>query len=135
MALLGAVVMKDVTKFLFHAIRHDLASDNPNSGLDWRLTLNRSRFVILDGMDHLAVRREKIGSLRAEIAALQELDHHCRRYGRNAAHAEAQFEHDQRLERLQAIQQELAQLAGLGGRVLSVEQRKAEHRSRLKKAS
>jgi hypothetical protein len=29
------------------------------------------------------------------------------------------------------VQQELAQLAGLGRRVLSVEQRKAEHRSRL----
>jgi hypothetical protein len=44
---------------------------------------------------------------------------------------EAQFAHDKRHERLQAIQQELAQLAGLRGQVLSVEQRKDKRRSRL----
>jgi len=89
-------------------------------------------------MDHLAALREKIGSLRIEIATLQELDHDYRRYGRNAAHAEAQSAHDKRLERLQGIQQELVQLGDLGRRVRSVEQRKEEHRSRLhfvKKAS
>ena len=80
-------------------------------------------------MDHLAVLREKIGSLRAEIAHLQELNEQYRRQGRHET--EAHVAHGQRQERLQAIQQELVQLAGLGRRVLSVEQRKAEHRSRL----
>ena len=87
-------------------------------------------------MDHLEVLREKIGSLRAEIAQLQELNAEYRRAGRRDRNeTEAQVAHGQRHERLQAIQQELSQLAGLSGRVLSVEQRKAEHRSRLKKAS
>jgi hypothetical protein len=83
-------------------------------------------------MDHLAVLREKIGSLRAEIAHLQELNaeyRHAGNQGRNET--AAQTAHVQRQERLLAIQQELAQLAGLGRRVLSVEQRKAEHFSRL----
>lgn len=80
-------------------------------------------------MDHLAVLREKIGSLRAEIAHLQELNDQYRRQGRHET--EAHVAHGQRQERLQAIQHELVQLAGLGRRVLSVEQRKAEHRSRL----
>jgi len=80
-------------------------------------------------MDHLAVLREKIGGLRDEIAQLQELNVQYRRQGRNET--EAQIAHGQRLERLQQIQQELVQLAGLGRRVLSVEQRKEEHRSRL----
>lgn len=76
--------------------------------------------------------RETIGRLRSEIAQLQELDNdYYRRHGRNWMHADAQFAHDQRLERLQAIQQELSKLADLGRRVLSVEQRKEEHRSRL----
>ena len=90
-------------------------------------------------MDHLEVLREKIGRLRAEIAHLQELDNdYYRRHGRNWMHAEAQVEHDQRLERLQAIQQELAQIAGLGPRAQSVEQMKQQHRARpylLKKVS
>jgi chromosome segregation ATPase len=80
-------------------------------------------------MDHLAVLRDKIGRLRAEIAHLQELNEQYRRQGRNET--EAQIAHGQRHERLQAIQQELAQLAGLGRRVLSIEERKEEHRSRL----
>jgi hypothetical protein len=80
-------------------------------------------------MDHLAVLREKIGRLRAEIADLQELNNHYRRQGHHET--EAQVAHGQRHERLQAIQQELSQLADLGRRVLSMEQRKAEHRSRL----
>ena len=87
-------------------------------------------------MDHLAVLREKIGRLRAEIADLQELNDQYRRQGRHET--QAQVAHGQRHERLQAIQQELAQLADLSRRVLSMEQRKAEHRSRLhavKKAS
>jgi small-conductance mechanosensitive channel len=89
-------------------------------------------------MDHLAVLREKIGRLRAEIGSLQELNNQYRRNGRNGAHEQAQIAHGQRQERLQEIQQELVKLADLGRRVLSVEERKEEHRSRLhlaKKAS
>jgi hypothetical protein len=89
-----------------------------------------------DVMDHLEVLREKIGSLRVEIAHLQGLNAEYRRaerQGRNGT--EAQVAHGQRHERLEAIQRELSQLAGLSGRVLSVEQRKAEHHSLLKKAS
>ena len=88
-------------------------------------------------MDHLTVLREKIGHLRDEIAHLQELNaqyRHARSRGRNET--EAQIAHDQRQERLEAIRQELAQIAGLGRR--SVEQMKDQHRSRpylLKKAS
>ena len=81
-------------------------------------------------MDHLVVLREKIASLRAEIAHLQELNSQYRRESRNET--QAQIAHGKRHERLQEIQQELAQLAGLGRRVLSVEERKAEHRSRLR---
>ena len=87
-------------------------------------------------MDHLEVLREKIGRLRSEIAQLQELNEQYRREGRHDTHA--QIAHGQRQERLEAIQQELVQLADLGGRVLSVEQRREQHRSRLhltKKAS
>ena len=79
-------------------------------------------------MDHLEVLREKIGRLRSEIAQLQELNELYRREGRHDTHA--QIAHGQRQERLEAIQQELVQLADLGGRVLSVEQRREEHRSR-----
>jgi hypothetical protein len=87
-------------------------------------------------MDHLAVLREKIARLREEIADLQMLNAEYRRNGRNET--QAQIAHGQRHERLQAIQQELSQLADLGRRVRSVEQIKEEQRSRLhlvKKAS
>jgi uncharacterized protein involved in exopolysaccharide biosynthesis len=80
-------------------------------------------------MDHLEVLRNKIGSLRAEIAQIQELNEQYRRGGRTEPQAHAA--HGQRQERLQAIQQELTQLAGLSRRVLSIEERKEEHRSRL----
>lgn len=80
-------------------------------------------------MDHLAVLREKIGSLRAEIAQLTELNNQYRREARHET--EDQVAHGRRHERLQEIQQELTLLAGLGRRVLTVEQRKEEHRSRL----
>ena len=80
-------------------------------------------------MDHLALIREKIVRLRAEIADLQELNDLYRREPQHDT--QAQIAHGQRLERLQAIQKELAQLADLSRRVLSFEQRKAEHRSRL----
>ena len=87
-------------------------------------------------MDHIEVLREKIGRLREEIAQIQELNKQYRLRARNDA--EIQVARDQRQERLQAIQQELAQLAGLGSRVRSVEEMKERHRSRLhlvKKAS
>jgi hypothetical protein len=87
-------------------------------------------------MDHLAVLREKIGDLRAEIADLKELNDQYRRQARHET--EAQIAHGRRHERLEAIRHELAQLANLGRKVLSMEQRKEEHRSRLhvvKKAS
>ncbi|MGC1650760.1 MAG: hypothetical protein WA741_33465 [Candidatus Sulfotelmatobacter sp.] len=90
---------------------------------------NRSNALFWMGMDHLAVLREKIQNIRAEIAQIQVLNEQYRRTGRNDP--QAQVAHGERQERLQAIQQELAQLAGLGRRVLSIEQRKAEHRSRM----
>jgi hypothetical protein len=80
-------------------------------------------------MDHLDVLREKIGRLRAEIARIQELNELYRL--RKGNETEAQVAHGQRLERLQEIQQELVQLSNLGNKVLSMEQRKEEHRSRL----
>ena len=80
-------------------------------------------------MDHLAVLREKIGRLRSEIAEIQLLNEQYRRQDRNAT--EAQVAHGLRHERLQAIQQELAQLAELGRKVRSIEEMKEKHRSRL----
>jgi hypothetical protein len=79
-------------------------------------------------MDHLEVLRNKIGRLREEIADIQELNEQFRRDG--ADRADAQVAHGQRNERLQAIQQELVQLADLGRRVVSTEQMKEKHRSR-----
>ena len=80
-------------------------------------------------MDHVEVLREKIGRLRVEIAQIQELNKQYRL--RDWNDTEAQLTHGQRQERLQAIQQELAQLALLGSRVRSVEEMKERHRSRL----
>jgi hypothetical protein len=87
-------------------------------------------------MDHLSVLRDKIARLRTEIAELQELNDQYR-HERNHDPG-AQLAHRQRQERLEAIRQELAKLADLGRRVISMEERKAEHLSRLhvgKKAS
>jgi len=87
-------------------------------------------------MDHLEVLREKIGRLRVEIAQIQELNEQYRRQDRKGP--DALVAHVQRHERLQAIQQELAQLAGLGGKVQSIEEMREKYRSRLhlvKKAS
>jgi hypothetical protein len=81
------------------------------------------------GMGHLEVLREKIGRLRMEIAQIQELNEHYRRQVRNEP--SAHVAHGQRHERLQAIQQELVQLAGLGRKVESIEEMKEKHRSRL----
>ena len=80
-------------------------------------------------MGHLEVLRERIGRLRVEIAQIQELNEHYRRQDRNEP--DAHIAHGQRQERLLAIQQELAQLAGLGRKVESIEVAKEKHRSRL----
>ena len=80
-------------------------------------------------MDHLEVLREKIARLRAEIAQIQESNQEYRL--RERVGTEAQVAHGQRHERLQAIQQELAQVADLGRRVLSVEKMKERNRARL----
>jgi len=80
-------------------------------------------------MDHVAILREKIGRLRVEIAEIQELSRQYRLQGRKDT--EADVAHGQRHERLQAIQQELAQLANLGRKVHSVETMKEKHRSRI----
>ena len=79
-------------------------------------------------MDHLEVLREKIARLRAEIAQIQALNQEYRL--REWVGTEAQVAHGQRHERLQAIQQELAQVADLGRRVLSVEKMKERNRAR-----
>jgi len=80
-------------------------------------------------MDHLGVLREKIGKLRAEIADIHDLNEQFRRSGRMGA--DAQGEHGQRNERLQAIQLELVRLADLGRRVISTEQMKEKQRSKM----
>jgi hypothetical protein len=80
-------------------------------------------------MDHLGVLRDKIGRLRLEIADIQELNQQFRRDGGKGA--DVQVAHGQRNKRLQAIQHELVKLADLGRRVVSTEQMKEKHRSRL----
>ena len=80
-------------------------------------------------MDHVEVLREKIARLRAEIAEIQHLNEQYRLRHLNAAYA--QVAHGQRGERLQAIQQELTQLASLGRKVQSIEDTKEKHRTRL----
>jgi hypothetical protein len=82
-----------------------------------------------DGMDHIGVLRDQIGRLRLEIAEIQELNQQFRCDGGKGA--DAQVAHGQRNERLQAIQHELGRLADLGRRVISTEQMKEKHRSRL----
>ena len=88
------------------------------------------------GMDHIEVLREKIGRLRVEIAQIQALNKQYRL--RDWTDAETQVAHGQRQERLQAIQQELAQLASLGRTPQLVKQTTKKHGTRLhlvKKAS
>jgi hypothetical protein len=82
-----------------------------------------------DDMDHLTVLRDKIGHLREEIADIQMLNEQFRRDGGNRA--DAQIAHGKRSERLQAIQHELVRLADLGRKVVSTEQMKEKHRTRL----
>jgi hypothetical protein len=73
----------------------------------------------IDDMDYLGVFRAKVGRLRVEIADIQDLNQQFRRNGGNGAGV--QIAHGQRIERLQAIQHELVQLADLGRRVVSTE--------------
>jgi hypothetical protein len=80
-------------------------------------------------MDHLEVLREKIARLRAEIAQIQESNQEYRL--REWTGTEAQVAHGQRHERLQAIQHELAQVADLGRRILSLQKMKERNRARL----
>lgn len=80
-------------------------------------------------MNHLEVLREKIGRLRVEIAEIQALNEQYRGQERNET--DAHVAHGQRQERLQAIQQELSQIAGLGRKVRSIEEMKEEHRARI----
>jgi hypothetical protein len=80
-------------------------------------------------MDDLSVLRDKVGRLREEIADIQKLNEQFRRDGWNRA--DAQVAHAQRNERLQAIQHELVHLADLGRKVVSTEQMKEKHRTRL----
>lgn len=80
-------------------------------------------------MDHLLVLRNKIGRLREEIAHIQNLNEQFRRDALNGA--DAQVAHGKRMERLQAIQQELGQLGDLGRKVVSAEQMREKHRTRL----
>jgi hypothetical protein len=79
-------------------------------------------------MDHLEVLREKVATLRVEIVQLQELNESYRRQPRTDV--QAHFAHGERQQRLLEIQQELTQIARLGGRLRSVEQMKEQHRSR-----
>jgi len=80
-------------------------------------------------MDHLMVLRDKIAQLRKEIAEIQRSNEQLRREGSNGA--DAQLACVKRNERLQAIQQELVQLADLGRKVVSTEQLREKHRNRL----
>jgi len=75
------------------------------------------------------VLRDKIGRLREEIPAIQNLNEQFRRDGVNGA--QVQVAHGKRMERLQAIQQELVQLADLGRKVVSTDQMREKHRTRL----
>ena len=81
-------------------------------------------------MDHLEVLREKIARLRAEIAAIEELNREYRL--REWVGTEAQVALGERQERLLAIQHELAQVGDLGRRILSLEKMKEQNRARLR---
>ncbi len=80
-------------------------------------------------MDHIDVLRQKIAALRAEIAQIRQLNEEYGTQNRNGADDRSSFE--DRNERLQAIQQELVRLAGLGRKIESIEEMKERHRTRL----
>ena len=80
-------------------------------------------------MDHIEALRQKIACLRSEIADIQKLNDQYRFQGQKGG--EADIAHSHRLERLQAIQEELVQLSEMGRKTLSMEQMRERHRSRL----
>jgi len=80
-------------------------------------------------MDHLGVLQKKIVSLRAEIAAIRELNQQYRERRGNAT--ADQVAHGQRHERLQEIQKELGRLAALGRSVVSISDVREKNRARL----
>jgi hypothetical protein len=80
-------------------------------------------------MDDIEALREKIASLRSEIAQIHELNEQYR-FG-SEKRAEADIAHSHRQERLQEIQEELVQLSKPGSKTLSIEQMREKHRSRL----
>jgi len=80
-------------------------------------------------MDHLKVLKEKVVSLRAEIAQINELNEQYRRRKDNAT--VDQIAHGQRHERLQVIQKELGRLADLGRSVHTANQIRERDRIRL----
>jgi len=88
-----------------------------------------------DPMDYVEILRDKIGRLRVEIAEIRELNE---RHRLQRGKADAESAYHKRHERLQAIQQELAQIADFGRTVQSVEETKQKQPSLLhlvKKAS
>lgn len=80
-------------------------------------------------MDHLQVLKEKIVSLRAEIAEIHEQNELYRRQKDNGT--AAQVAHGQRHERLQLIQKELIRVADLGRSVNTANQIREQNRARL----
>ena len=80
-------------------------------------------------MDHLKVLQDKIGSLRAEIAQIHEMNQQYRLQKDNGTGA--QVAHGQRHERLQGIQKELVRLADLGRSIHSASQIREQNRARL----
>jgi len=109
----------------------EVSANTVSGSLDYNLAKHAEIIQISysDDMDHLTVLRDKIGDLRQEIADIQMLNEQFRRDGGNGA--EAQIAHGKRSERLQAIQHELVRLADLGRKVVSTEQMKEKHRTRL----
>lgn len=80
-------------------------------------------------MDHLRVLRNKIVTLREEIAQIQELNRQYRL--QKTSRTMDQVAHGWRHERLQEIQKELGRLAALGRSVVSVNERREQNRARL----
>ena len=107
---------------------HDCRNHNCFALRTLVITCGTDLDAMLVAMDHLEVLREKIASLRVEIAQLQELNHEYRR-GNSRNDPQAQIAHTHRHERLEAIQQELVKVADLGRRVRTIEQVKEQHRS------
>lgn len=80
-------------------------------------------------MDHLKVLKEKVLSLRAEIAEIREQNERYRSQKGNGTMA--QVAHGQRHERLQGIQKELGRLADLGRAVHTANQIREHNRGRV----